>query len=151
VLLGEPGRAAAGLAALEAGRIDGHFVAAHRRPEPPYAAALALAATGDATAMIDISDGLLADLAHVARASNVRLEIDPADIPLADGLAAEPGGLELALTGGDDHCFAATVRRPVDGAVMIGRVLALAAADSAGVVLIGRDLPATGGHEHWRS
>jgi thiamine-monophosphate kinase len=151
VVMGWPGRAAAGLAALEAGRTEGRFVEAHRRPAPPYDAALGLARAGNLTAMIDVSDGLLADLGHIALASNVLLEIEAARIPLAEGLAAEPDALDLALTGGDDHCFAATISSPTAGAVVIGRVVALVAGQSAGTVVIGLDRPATGGHEHWRS
>lgn len=152
VVFGWPGRAAAGLAALVAGRTDGRFVDAHRRPTPPYDAALNLARSGTATAMIDVSDGLLADLGHLARASNLRLEVDPALLPLADGLAEEPDALDLALTGGDDHCFVATVSAPVPSdATVIGRVLALTEGQAPGVAVVGRDAPSTGGHEHWRS
>ena len=46
------------------------LVAAHRRPAPPYDAGPEAALLG-ATAMIDVSDGLLADLGHVAAASGV--------------------------------------------------------------------------------
>jgi thiamine-monophosphate kinase len=151
VVIGWPGRAAAGLAALETGRLDGRFVDAHRRPTPPYDLALTLARSGNLTAMIDVSDGLLADTGHLARASNVKAEIDAASIPLADGLADEPGALDLALTGGDDHCFVATTSGPVEGASVIGRVLALDPGESAGVTVIGHSPPTAGGHEHWRS
>jgi thiamine-monophosphate kinase len=151
VLIGWPGRAAAGLAALEAGRLDGRFVDAHRRPTPPYDVALALARSGNVTAMIDISDGLLADTGHLARASNVQVEIDAAHIPLADGLAEEPNALDLALTGGDDHCFVATTAMPAADSTVIGRVVALGAGQSAGVTVIGHSPPPHGGHEHWRS
>ena len=49
------------------------LVAAHRRPAPPYDAGPEAALLG-ATAMIDVSDGLLADLGHVAAASGVAID-----------------------------------------------------------------------------
>ena len=69
---GPLGHSAAGLALLAAGlapRSDAlaGLVAAHRHPSPPYDAGPEAARLG-ATAMIDVSDGLLADLGHVAQA-----------------------------------------------------------------------------------
>ena len=77
---GPLGPAAAGLALLTAGLshddlvAHGDLVAAHLRPAPPYDAGPEAADLG-ATAMIDVSDGLLADLGHVAAASGVRIDL----------------------------------------------------------------------------
>jgi thiamine-monophosphate kinase len=75
---GPLGHAAAGLALLSAGLTAGlpdhPLVAAHLRPAPPYEAGPQAADLG-ATAMIDTSDGLLADLGHVAAASGVRIDL----------------------------------------------------------------------------
>ena len=71
---GPLGPAAAGLALLTAGLPHDDLVAAHLRPAPPYEAGPEAADLG-ATAMIDISDGLLADLGHVAAASGVRIDL----------------------------------------------------------------------------
>ena len=65
-LAGRQGWAAAGLAVLARGfRSPRALVEAYQRPEPPYAAGPAAAPAG-ATAMIDVSDGLLADVGHIA-------------------------------------------------------------------------------------
>lgn len=156
VLAGVPGRAAAGLALLEAGRNGDPLADAHRRPSPPYLTALALAAEHDATAMIDISDGLLADLGHLATSSQVRIALTATRLPIADDLVQAAAGLGIdpvdwALAGGDDHCFAATV--PSDSPVdlpRVGRVAALAAGEQPGVVVTDRARPPVSGHEHFR-
>ncbi len=110
-LAGRVGWAAAGLAVLQRGfRSPGAVVAAHRVPEPPYAAGPAAARAG-ATAMIDISDGLLADLGHVAAASGVLIDVRAPEVParLAEvGAALGVDPLSWLLTGGEDHALAAT-------------------------------------------
>jgi thiamine-monophosphate kinase len=85
-------------------------VNAHRMPEPPYAAGPEAARAG-ATAMIDVSDGLLADLGHVAAASGVAIDIARPDVPqkLAEvGAALGIDPMSFLLTGGEDHALAAT-------------------------------------------
>lgn len=127
---GELGRSAAGYSLLDKG-ING-FIDLRRRhvvPRPPYGAG-ALASAAGAQAMIDISDGLVADLGHVAEASGVGIDLSTA------GLAADHDALAAAaaetgtdawswvLGGGEDHalvaCFAGAVP---DGWRVIGRVL----------------------------
>lgn len=85
-----------------------------RRPEPRVAAGLALRDV--ASACIDVSDGLLADLGHVCTASGMRAEIDIDALPVSTALAAEfdrDVRRKLALTGGDDYelCFSVPADR----------------------------------------
>ena len=74
-------------------------------PEPRNA--LAEAVQQHASAAMDVSDGLMGDLAKLCRASSVAAEVDVARVPLSDAaraaLAADPALLETVLTGGDDY------------------------------------------------
>ena len=132
-LAGRQGWAAGGLAVLARGfRSPRVLVDAYRRPEPPYAAGPQAAALG-ATAMIDVSDGLLADVGHLAAASGVAVDVhsDAFDIaePLrAVGAALGADPLRFILTGGDDHSLAATFPPDValpEGWLRIGDVRGL--------------------------
>jgi thiamine-monophosphate kinase len=127
---GRLGQSAAGLALLQAGLTEpAAAVAAHRRPRPPYAAGPEAATLG-ATSMIDISDGLLADLGHVAAASGVLIDVETARLepagPLLQAAAVlDVPPLDWMLAGGEDHALAATF--PPDAVlpahwVLIGRV-----------------------------
>jgi thiamine-monophosphate kinase len=114
---GPVGRSAAGLALLDSGAVDdlpamAGLVEAHRRPQPDYRAGPQAAAAG-ATAMIDVSDGLVADLGHIAVASGVCLSLRTASLPGIGELSAAADRLgadwrEWALTGGEDHALAAS-------------------------------------------
>ncbi len=111
-LAGRQGWAAGGLAVLGRGfRSPRALVEAYRRPEPPYDAGAAAAEAG-ATAMIDVSDGLVADAGHVASASRVHLDLHAASLEVAEpllavgqALGADP--MQFALGGGDDHALLA--------------------------------------------
>jgi thiamine-monophosphate kinase len=128
VVAGTLGGAAAGLAALRAGRDDLAAVAAHRVPAPPYDAGVALATLG-ATSMIDVSDGLTGDLGHVAEASGVGFEVDVALLPRHPAVAEAAAALGIdplawVLGGGEDHALVATLPGPVPGFVVVGRAVA---------------------------
>lgn len=160
---GTLGRSAAGLALLQAGtdlagparQDDGgaagparDAMAVFRVPRPPLEAGPRLAELG-ATAMMDVSDGLLRDAGRLATASGVLLDLDDPATPgagtrdhldallpvaelVADGTAGAGGAAALArrwvLTGGEDHGLLATVPPGAVGALpegceVIGRVL----------------------------
>jgi thiamine-monophosphate kinase len=117
-LAGRLGWSACGLAVLRRGFTSpAAAVAAHRRPVPPYAAGPAAAAAG-ATAMCDVSDGLLADAGHIAADSGVVVDLDrPALVrvcleppgvlqQVAGALGVDP--MAWVLTGGEDHALLAT-------------------------------------------
>jgi thiamine-monophosphate kinase len=117
-LAGRLGGSACGLAVLRRGFSSPMAaVAAHRRPSPPYAAGPAAAEAG-ASAMCDVSDGLLADLGHIATASRVVVDLDRAAVvrtclepvgPLQQvGAALGVDPLAWVLTGGEDHALVAT-------------------------------------------
>lgn len=110
---GRLGWASAGLALLSRGfRSPRVLVDAHRFPVPPYASGPWAAAAG-ATSMIDVSDGLIADAAHIARASGVVLSIDTSDWDVPEELQSAASAFhvdprEWMLTGGEDHALLAT-------------------------------------------
>jgi thiamine-monophosphate kinase len=88
------------------------LVTAHLRPQPPYPAGRAAAAAG-ATAMLDVSDGLLQDLGHVAAASGVCISLESALLPVAEPIIMAAARLgtrwqDWVLAGGEDHALAAT-------------------------------------------
>jgi thiamine-monophosphate kinase len=105
---GTIGDGALGLRVLQ-GRLppdpDGHLAGRYRLPRPRLALGAALA--GLARAAMDVSDGLVQDLGHLARAGGCGAAIEADRIPLSDAaraaLAADPGLLPLLVTGGDDY------------------------------------------------
>jgi thiamine-monophosphate kinase len=112
---GSLGDAAAGLASLRQSASASGAAAQFLRdrfelPTPRVAAGLAL--NGLASAAIDVSDGLLADLGHICRASGCAACVDVERLPLSSALLSEcdmDEALRYALSGGDDYelCFAA--------------------------------------------
>lgn len=127
---GSLGRSAAGLEVLRRSGTDGSpsgrhaglgagpgagpaagWVAYHRRPDPDLSQGPAAAAAG-ATAMLDVSDGLVRDGGRIATASTVRIDLDEAAIgALAEEFVSELGSapaLDCVLTGGEEHSLLAT-------------------------------------------
>ena len=149
---GKLGYSAAGLLMLSRGfRSPKALVSAHRAPEPPYELA---SKAKSASAMIDVSDGLLADLGHIAKASGVQIDVDSSALEIPEELSAtasafNANALDWILTGGEDHAFAATFPTPLDvpsGWKLIGKVNA----GTPGVLLNGQPIE-TKGWDHFKT
>jgi thiamine-monophosphate kinase len=137
-LRNEPGHQALRNLSAEA---KAHLSERYLLPQPRNAVAEAIRT--HASAAIDLSDGLVGDVAKLAAASDVAAQIDATAVPLSEAakaaIAAAPDLLEAAITGGDDYEIAA--------AVPGNRVESLAAAcRAAGIALttIGRIEPGAG-------
>lgn len=161
-ITGYPGEAGAGLSLLgDEGEDFNSLIEAYQFPRPRIEIGVALRAT--ASAAIDVSDGLLADLNHLTDSSNQGAEIDVSSVPLSRALLeyTSPGSaLLLAFTAGDDYelCFsAASDKRSIISEISvatgveitkIGRIIG-----GSGVKLTGdiSDLPEISkmGYEHF--
>jgi thiamine-monophosphate kinase len=117
---GTIGDGALGLAVLQ-GRLAGlpadarDFLAGrYRLPQPRLALGQALLAESLATAALDVSDGLVGDLAHITESSGLAARLEAAAVPLSPAaraaLQADPALLEGLLTGGDDYELLFTVQ-----------------------------------------
>jgi len=104
-LTGTVGEAAAGLNELRKGARQGVLVASQLDPQPRVEAGVALAEAGLVTAMIDVSDGVLADLTHICELSGVGARLELALLPLSEEYLAVCGAdpFALALSGGEDY------------------------------------------------
>ena len=141
------------------------LIAAHLRPAPPYEAGPEAATLG-ATAMIDVSDGLLADLGHIADAGGVAIDVRTAALdtaPLEPAARAirtsAPGGANPApasgptvlgwvLTGGEDHSLVATFP---PGVMLPGRWSVIGAVrEGRGVLVDGHAYRGAPGWDHFR-
>jgi thiamine-monophosphate kinase len=85
----------------------------YRLPTPRVALGQALSAQGLATAALDVSDGLVADLGHICETSGLAAEVEAAKVPLSTAaervLGRDPGLRAAVLTGGDDYELLFTV------------------------------------------
>ncbi|MEE8302704.1 MAG: thiamine-phosphate kinase, partial [Candidatus Tectomicrobia bacterium] len=115
---GTIGDAALALALIQSGGVEQALrdapalMARYRLPEPRVSLGTSL--RGLATAAIDVSDGLIADLGHICRTSAVGAEVEVATVPLspeAQNLLSKRGDLsERVFTGGDDYELLFTAR-----------------------------------------
>jgi thiamine-monophosphate kinase len=153
-LAGRVGYAAAGYTVLSRGfRTPKLLVEAYRHPEVRYAAGPQAAVLG-ATSMIDVSDGLLADLGHLASASGVAIDVRTGAFEVPAQMRDAAGALGVdpyawILGGGDDHALAATF--PAGTAVPADWLVIGAVREGSGVTADGRPYE-TGpaGWDHFR-
>ncbi len=114
------------------------MIARYRVPQPPVLFAAALRAI--ASAGVDVSDGLVADLGHLAAASQVRIVVEGERVPLSQPLRAlwGEGALLRAVAAGDDYQIAFTAAPGLEGPLTcIGRV---EAGHGVALTLAGREI-----------
>lgn len=105
---GTLGDSAMGLELLRRGQREGYCIERHLDPRPRCREGRALAEAGLATAMIDVSDGLLSDLGHITGSSGVGARVRLDRIPLSPEFVrhldpASDKGHGLACSGGEDY------------------------------------------------
>lgn len=160
-LVGTLGDAMAGLAQLlDDEKAVGTLVDTYRRPIPQLAAGHVLA--DEASAMMDVSDGLLLDTLRMATASRCRAEIALDQLPLSDAFIAARGADKLArlfaATGGDDYALlvalpkgaAGKLRKSLPSGTIFTRVGKLSDGEGLALTENGKNLPLPEllGHEH---
>lgn len=149
------GAARAGYEQLARGaRVDEDAVALFLRPSPRIGAGLEGALHG-ATAMMDLSDGLVRDAARMARASHVELAINASRVPVhgaamrtADALGGGADALAWALAGGEDHHMLATF--PRRSAVPAGWTVVGEVREGAPRLLVDGQPPTVRGWDHFK-
>lgn len=141
---GTLGDAALGVRQLQNGRRSGAAIARYREPEPRLKVGGLLAVENIASAMIDVSDGLLQDLGHLTAASGVGAEIDVEQLPYSPSVRrlSVAERLQLALRGGDDYeLLCAVPRRRIPALLQLRKKL------GCSITRIGRCIPAPRGVE----
>jgi thiamine-monophosphate kinase len=111
---GALGGSAAAVLELERGgkkKLDARYYPKHFYPDPRLELGRILRESGSVSAMIDTSDGLSVDLAHICEESGVGAEVEADAVPLAKvGKPRREVGLEVALHGGEDYELLFTAR-----------------------------------------
>jgi len=138
---GTLGSAALGLAILEAGRLDleGAQRFAERWKRPPLNGQAATVLARIATAAVDVSDGCLQDLEHLAAASEVGAVLHAEAIPTAPGYQAACAALSidplvLAISGGEDYELLFTAPDSAESRALGTRIGEIAAGSGARVL-----------------
>lgn len=164
---GTLGDSALGLRLLESGvesQESGvkRLIDRHLRPTPRVKEGMLLAKSGAVTSMIDVSDGLLADLGHICDESMVGARVWLDKIPLSKGfkdISEGYGGIDLALSGGEDYELLFTVNGD-DAGIFLDRNRGIRCSrigeivEGKGVEVLrdngGRYIPQRRGFEHFK-
>lgn len=118
---GTVGDAALGVQRLRCGSRGGSAVRRYREPSPRLWAGKSLVEAGVASAMIDVSDGLVQDLGHICEQSGVGAIVECARLPRSDAYRRLLGDdSKLALSGGEDYELLCTV--PEDKTALLARL-----------------------------
>jgi len=112
-----------------------------RRPRPPVAFGIALAETGVASSMMDLSDGLARDLGRLCRASACAARVDASTLPASRQVEGAPDRLALQTAFGDDYQLLFTAPATADAAIR-----ALATSEDVRVTAIGTCAAGAGAH-----
>lgn len=163
---GTVGDSSLGLALLMAGERQGGAVGRHLDPEPRVHLGRALAEAAISTAMIDISDGLIADLGHILELSGTGARVDAGALPLSEHYLELAGRYSqepysLALEGGEDYellftippeRFAEAARIAEKTGTIVTAIGEIVAGQGVSVALPGGGLYicSKGGYDHFR-
>jgi thiamine-monophosphate kinase len=153
--LGDAGEALNWLSCDEPGPQARAVLHSYHYPRPPLALGQAL--RGRASAGIDVSDGLLADLTHILEASGVGAQLGADKLPLSEALLAlhnRDKAVELALTSGDDYQLCVTIGpdsfQSLPEAVRLQLTVIGTVEAGAGIRLTGAPAGLDAGYDHFR-
>lgn len=141
-----------------------YLLSRHNKPMPRLAVGALLARGGFATAMIDVSDGLIQDLGHICQTSGVGAVLWEERLPLSRAYRALAGkeGIQCALSGGEDYellfCARRRDRLVIEKLQQRARVpitrIGICAPDSEGIRVLDRTGTTramhTNGHDHFK-
>ena len=139
---GTIGDGGGGLAALRARKREPYLIGRYRVPQPRVTLGQKL--RGIASAALDVSDGLLADLGHVADVSKVHVVVAADRVPLSAALKRFDGNVLRAVTAGDDYEIAFTASRRKRARVMAAAKAAGVRVTEIGFVVKGRGVALLG-------
>jgi thiamine-monophosphate kinase len=140
VVTGTLGDAAAGVEQLRGGSRRGSLIERYRQPPSRLSLGRRLARGKDVTAMLDLSDGLAADLGHICKASQVSARVELEDLPVSRALtayirsAALSSSAEYAMRG-EDYELLMTV---ANGDAGLRRVARACKRDGVAMTVIGK-------------
>ncbi|MEJ1970075.1 MAG: thiamine-phosphate kinase [Rhizomicrobium sp.] len=139
---GTIGDSGGGLNALKTKRRNTVLIGRYRVPQPRVAFGIRL--RGIASAALDVSDGLLADLEHIADVSRVHIAVAASRVPLSAALRKAGGDVASAATAGDDYEIAFTAPRARRARVMRAALAAGVTVTEIGFVVKGRGVALLG-------